>query len=1172
MPNYDFHSIFSPIEFEKFVRDILEEKEGIPFEAFREGKDGGIDLRNISKDGFKTIVQVKRYKADFSQLKRSIKESELKNVKKEKPDRYILVTSLEYSRKEKDEIFDLFEGFVKSHNDILGKDELNKYLGKYDWIEKRHVKLWLSSSAVLQNLLAQEIHSAELNHSRFELENILDKNRIRIYVQNDSFLNALKVLEENNFVLITGISGIGKTTLGRHLVLYYLSSDESTEFINISTSIQEGYKLFRGDKKQIFFFDDFWGQIFNDKWSINEDKRFIAFIEKINKSSNKKLILTTRDYVLAQGIKTYRELGLRVDFAKCTIDPSKYTNRIKARILYNHIFWSNLSKEVVTEFIREKKYLNIIRHKNYSPRMIEKYVEIASLENYPPHAFHFYFSKYLDDPNEYWESTFKKQTFSSQVILLILFISNTPILRESIEQTYKEAVKRRSEYGFNISLLEFDESLKELEDTFITIEPYYGNKQFKIDFQNPSLKDFLLEYLRHNLSIYGEFLIQSATFFNQLIFAFDTKQDKNIDDYDMDYSIHGKKIALTDKLKEAIKEKFLTQFDSLKYSELEEREYAGFTLYSNDRDAIVWKLVQITNLFEIQYDIEIRNFAINKFVEIIKTYEEGHKLLPKDGMDNLSTLIERILPYYTIDAQQLLEYFYKSITFTSEFLGLHSLGKLFPKEYQELIGPRIKEIRKKIKETILDDIDYYLDIGMEYEAELIFDTYYPDVFKAFGMRMTKKFEAKMREVSSYYKEDDDNDGEGANYIGFERSSEYEEEKLAEEEINKEFESLVESEEEQYFGESNLSYESELKKYLLGELKNRRVATKMIETLEKLNFQYMDLTDRPSKIDIIIDYFKIHEELPEDYTVFLEGLFKMQLERIDSMLDLNVFFQQLGFQSYLDDRNTFTKEYLGVLFKKVGLSQLDSEVENGDFYPILKKEKRWYKFSVADFQEFLAAKYLSNLSKNERIKFYSKDLNELYDNNPDSAKLLWRFLRGLDLVCFTQYFALPILEEIEKSIDYTNEQNLVCSFFSIFQFDAEYTSDEENIGLEMYSSSNSNVLFADILMFYEIPFSIDDIDLFFYRHLTEQENKRLGINTNPEIWSKFIAFLEQNCVRKEVSLATKEEIKVYSISFLDLIHDNRFYKLLEELGLCGYLSNGFKALKQTKVKLKEISSI
>ncbi|ALP36029.1 hypothetical protein ASL14_07470 [Paenibacillus sp. IHB B 3084] len=101
MQNYDFLNL-SSVEFEDLVRDILQKHLNIYLESFTEGKDGGIDLRGSIDKNKTLLIQCKRYK-DFNSLKGNlIKESS--KVKDLKPEKYILVTSVGLTPKNKAEI------------------------------------------------------------------------------------------------------------------------------------------------------------------------------------------------------------------------------------------------------------------------------------------------------------------------------------------------------------------------------------------------------------------------------------------------------------------------------------------------------------------------------------------------------------------------------------------------------------------------------------------------------------------------------------------------------------------------------------------------------------------------------------------------------------------------------------------------------------------------------------------------------------------------------------------------------------------------------------------------------------------------------------------------------------------------------------------------------------
>lgn len=52
MPNYSFYDAFSPIDFERFSRDIIQVREKISFDLTKIGKDKGIDFKHKSDDEY----------------------------------------------------------------------------------------------------------------------------------------------------------------------------------------------------------------------------------------------------------------------------------------------------------------------------------------------------------------------------------------------------------------------------------------------------------------------------------------------------------------------------------------------------------------------------------------------------------------------------------------------------------------------------------------------------------------------------------------------------------------------------------------------------------------------------------------------------------------------------------------------------------------------------------------------------------------------------------------------------------------------------------------------------------------------------------------------------------------------------------------------------------------
>jgi len=228
--HYDFSQL-NDKEFEILVNDLLSALLQTRIERFKNGRDAGVDGRFFSDEANEVIIQTKHYlKSGLSMLMSTLKK-EVPKVSKLNPSRYLVVTSVPLSRKNKQDIVDIFSPYIKSENDVFGPEDLNDILAKNKQIEEKHFKLWISSTAVLQRLL----NNAIKGRSQFEMETIEKKSAK--YVQTSNHRQALEILEKNHAIIISGEPGVGKTTLAENLCLYYAS--QGYEFLAIEESLSE---------------------------------------------------------------------------------------------------------------------------------------------------------------------------------------------------------------------------------------------------------------------------------------------------------------------------------------------------------------------------------------------------------------------------------------------------------------------------------------------------------------------------------------------------------------------------------------------------------------------------------------------------------------------------------------------------------------------------------------------------------------------------------------------------------------------------------------------------------------------------------------------------------------------------------------------------------------------
>lgn len=508
MPNYDFTTL-SPIDFEILVRDLIQEERKIRLESFKAGKDSGIDFRFSRSRKHRLIVQCKHYAhSSFNSLYREMK-SELEKVKTLNPKSYLLATSLPLSPSQKAKLERLLSPFVQLSGDIYGREDLNNLLGKFREIERRTFKLWMASIPVFEEIL----HSGVKNFSRDALETI--REHAKYYVQNESFTEALEILKKHNFCIVAGIPGIGKTILAEMLLLHFL--DAKYEVVKIYSDISEAASLDYVNQRRIFYYDDFLGQTASlDKLGKNEDQRLLDFIATMRKSRVSKLILTTREYILNQVRFRYEKLS-RSEFKveTCVVDLSKYTRLNRAKILFNHIYFSNLPPSYKEALLNNRNYLTIVDHANYNPRIVELMTEFTRVAEIPSSGYFEFFVSNLENPMLIWHHAFDHQlSRAARNLLIILTSMPTEIFIEDCREAFDSFYRAQAnEYGFQISSEDFMNALKELDGNFIKTER--AKHGTLVMFHNPSVKDFMSNYLTTSeggLAV----ILKTAVFHNQV--------------------------------------------------------------------------------------------------------------------------------------------------------------------------------------------------------------------------------------------------------------------------------------------------------------------------------------------------------------------------------------------------------------------------------------------------------------------------------------------------------------------------------------------------------------------------------------------------------------------------------------------------------------------------------
>ncbi|MFC3172484.1 hypothetical protein ACFOGQ_18470 [Acinetobacter vivianii] len=169
----------------------------------------------------------------------------------------------------------------------------------------------------------------------------------------------------------------------------------------------------------------------------------------------------------------------------------------KAKILYNHIFFSNLSEDFIDELYIDERYKEIINHKNYNPRVISFITDSQRLIEIKKDDYWSYILSTLEDPAQIWENVFDRQTDEiSKDIMVAVVLHKGRISEKELEEIYyKLCAEKNGEYGKTFSFVMKALTGSLLNRNIVGKEIYY-------DLFNPSISDFItLNYLSNKFYI-----------------------------------------------------------------------------------------------------------------------------------------------------------------------------------------------------------------------------------------------------------------------------------------------------------------------------------------------------------------------------------------------------------------------------------------------------------------------------------------------------------------------------------------------------------------------------------------------------------------------------------------------------------------------------------------------
>ncbi|WP_141681905.1 restriction endonuclease [Mycobacterium malmoense] len=494
MPEYDFRTL-SPMDFELLIRDLLREKLGIELKAFAHGPDGGVDLRSMD-NGERTVVQCKHYSSStFSQLKSAAKEEKTK-MDKVRPDNYYFATSQNLSYTQQQTLVQELTPHLADVDNIFAMLDVNKLLDQFPNVERDHFKLWMASASIIRQIVLSGIWQ----RSEALMEEIQD--RVRLYVKTPSFTNANLMLSSRNVCVITGAPGVGKSMLADMLALSYWQ--DGWQIVELgSHEISKAWDAWESDARQFFYFDDVFGQTdIRERLSNDNGITVARLINRVGLDNNKKLVITTRTHVLNEAeVRDEPVARAGLHARECVVEVTEYGAVHRARVLYNHLYFSALPRDTIKQFANSNFYRRIINHPNFTPRLIELTIRqqghAGSAHELLGRMLHA-----LDHPIDLWGPSFTEALTEVARTILLHLVSFPPVGAD-LYSLQSASIR-------NATPVEYQQALDQLKGSWINVVATGSGNGSLVSFHNPSCRDFVLSFI-DSYPAYALQILQNST-------------------------------------------------------------------------------------------------------------------------------------------------------------------------------------------------------------------------------------------------------------------------------------------------------------------------------------------------------------------------------------------------------------------------------------------------------------------------------------------------------------------------------------------------------------------------------------------------------------------------------------------------------------------------------------